>query len=44
MNPRRLNLTLEAFPNERFRSAGADVPALDVQDDAIAGALRAAQG
>ena len=43
MEPGRLNMTVEALPNGGFRATSADVPALYVQDDTIAGALQAAQ-
>ncbi len=42
MEPGRLNMTVEALPNGSFRVTSADIPALHVQDDAIAGALQAA--
>lgn len=43
MDSNHLKLTVETLPTGGFRATSADIPALDVQDDTIAGALESAQ-
>ncbi|PZC49112.1 MAG: hypothetical protein C1O27_000481 [Chloroflexi bacterium] len=43
MDSNQLKLTVEAMPDGGFRATSSDVPALDVQNATIAGAMEAAQ-